>query len=293
MLDVFPARAFARNKKELMPNRDPKVLVMSCLFTVGLAASCGGKASINVDSGLAPDGTANVNLDSDLAIDGPTGLTGDTAEAGSSETGGPEANSEAGIRPVPGCPNDRPAGGDPCSLPSDSECAYDDLRCNDGSVLQAIYWCASGKWTSLGDLGCSASAPVASMCKGTGGQAGSCSPDGAQCAYVAELCPGNEPLMGSCTCSGGSSSSCIRSYDCNPPSTCLTPSGDCVTTGSQNWSAGTGWCPSGTTMGACQGHPCSPGDARPSCGQTGSSSRSAVCVYGQWACGLGYSLLAR
>ena len=82
-------------------------------------------------------------------------------------------------------------------------------------------------------------------------------------------------------------------YDCNPPSTCLTPSGDCVTTGSQNWSAGTGWCPSGTTMGACQGHPCSPGDARPSCGQTGSSSRSAVCVYGQWACGLGYSLLAR
>ena len=292
MLDVFPARAFARNKKDLMPNRDPKVLVMSCLFTVGLAASCGGKASIEVDSGFASDGPATVNLDSDLAIDGPTGLTGDSGEAGSSETGGPEAGSEAGMWPGPGCPHDRPASGDTCSLPSDSECAYDDPPCSDGSVLKAIYWCTSGQWTSLRDLGCNLSLPVSSMCTGIAGQPGSCSPEGVLCDYV-ELCPGNEPLMGSCTCSGGSWNSCLRSYDCNPPSTCLMPSGDCVTTGSQNWSAGTGWCPSGTTMGACQGHPCRPGDARPLCGQTGSPSRSAVCVYGQWACGLGYSLLAR
>ena len=288
-----------------MPNRDPKVLVMSCIFTVGLAA-CGGKASIPVDSGLATDvppdvsvdsalttdGLSDMNVDSALATDGPAGLTRDAPEAGSSETGGPEAGSETGTRPGPGCPNDPPAGGDTCSLPSDSECAYDDSPCRDGSVLKAIYWCASGKWTGLRDLGCSAFPPPSPMCTALAGPAGTCT-DGEQCAYVAELCPGNDPLMGACDCSGGSWSGCVRSYDCNPPSTCLTPAGDCVTTGSQNWSAVAGWCPSGTTMGACQGRPCSPGDARPLCGQTGSPSRNAVCVYGQWACGLGYSILAR
>jgi hypothetical protein len=234
----------------------------------------GGNKDASADGAAPADVAQGIDSTVDLGALGGNDLGGPFAEAGTSEAG-----------PGPGCPGERPTSGTDCVLEADGECRYES-RCTSGTVLSQIFWCASGKWTGAADLGCGgavASSYPPPECTGA------CTASDTRCLFIVELCPANEPLTASCFCASGSWGSCSRDYDCYPPSTCVSTAGDCLTTGRQNYSPNPGWCPSGTTMAPCTGRPCSPGDVRPVCSQAGAPSHSAVCVYGQWACPIGYT----
>jgi hypothetical protein len=234
----------------------------------------GGNKDASADGSAPADVAQGIDSTVDLGDLGGSDLGGPFAEAGTSEAG-------AG----PGCPAEPPTSGIDCALAADLECTYG-AHCTSGAATSQIFWCASGKWTGAGDLGCGgAVAPSNPPPECTG----ACTAGETRCLFIVELCPANEPLTASCFCASGSWGSCSREYDCYPPSTCVSTAGDCLTTGKTNYSPNPAWCPSGTTMAACTGRPCSPGDVRPACRQGGAPSHSAVCVYGQWACPIGYT----
>ncbi len=191
---------------------------------------------------------------------------------------------DAGVPPAnpAGCPAQDPMPNSTCSLAA-GQCEYVAERCASGSTRMRLCACTDGKWSCVQDLGCRVDEPARSTpppaCQAA------CT-SGQRCEYVVEKCPANEDLTGSCWCGNGSVN-CSRSFDCYPRLACASANGrNCVTLGSAFVTAP--WCPA--DAGTCQGSPCKIGDDRHSCVRVGGFTRGAVCVYGQWACPVGYAL---
>jgi hypothetical protein len=174
-----------------------------------------------------------------------------------------------------------------CTLAEMVECNYEISTCPGGQPLTRRCTCTGGLWSCIQDLGC----PTSETPGGTPQErCGACvSPPGPSvCNYPVESCVAAEDLWNRCTCTAGAWS-CSREYDCYPPNTCRHPgSGNCVTNGLVN----TGnFCPSDYVQGACEGYPCTPGTQPWSCIRSGDHHlRGAACIYGQWACPIGFTL---
>jgi hypothetical protein len=252
------------------------------LATAALAAACDTTATTGSDAGpdvAVLDGPADLPASPDAsevapAPDGP--IDGTPSDLGSD------------LPPVQrpaGCPAEVPAFASACSTPAEGvECAYR-KPCANGRWLDTICTCAAGQWSCLSDRGCAPDEPILTTpppecqgkCTGT-----------ATCEYAVERCVGTENLKGHCYCSNGTWA-CSREFDCYPPSTCRGADGcNCVTNGLL--STGNA-CPAGTTPGLCTSLACRPGEPRPGCiREVPGILRSAVCMYGAWACPIGYTL---
>ena len=273
----------------------------------GGAAATGGIAATGgvADTGGTAGGlgaTGGISDTGEMAVTGGSpGTGGIAATGGSPGTGGiaatgglPGLGGIANAGGTPGTGGTTSTGGASASacpamgrdfgclvVPDGLECTYPTGEsCTNGAVPKAVYWCENGTATHMPDLGCGPG-ELAESCTG------SCSTANARSRYLAERCTANQDLFGQCTCANGAWSSCSREYDCYPPSTCVTPAGDCWSTGAQSTSPSS-TCPAGSSTAACTGRLCKPGDARPRCEAAGHATHSAVCIYGQWACPAGY-----
>jgi hypothetical protein len=258
-----------------------KFALVSAALGAGLLAAC----DEDVTSGSRSDAA---DAPADLLAQGPPDVPPFQVDTGPL----PDGFYDRAPPPLPaGCPAVAPANGTPCTLDEIVACDYVITTCADGTQLERLCRCTGQSWSCIQDLGCPSNEPLGGAPEQV---CGTCqSPPGAStCTYRIEKCVAAEDLKTTCTCAGGNPWSCTREYDCSPPNLCRQEGGDnCVTNGLIN----TGnFCPPGYVQGACAGFFCKPGlpgDSRLICDPPGSSpARSAACVYGQWACPIGYRL---